>query len=75
MQDSEDNPDPRPTELDLNRLGDLKDGDFVMSESGVWNVYKYRNEYTLLFNEKRYSFSMFDFPDLDSLVTYLKELK
>lgn len=74
MQDSEDNPSARPTDLDLIKIEDLEIDGVVYSESGVWTVLRYPKYYSLVFNNEKFKFGIFDFQRKEDLVNYLNSL-
>jgi hypothetical protein len=67
MMAAEDSNDYTPSTLDIIKLEDLEIGEGFFCESGVWSVFRYKDEY-LLFTEKG---KQMDFKDLASLIKFL----
>ncbi|MDO8610963.1 MAG: hypothetical protein Q7R95_10565 [bacterium] len=70
---SEDSNTLYPTEFDISRLKDMEIGDKILSESGNWHCMKYKNEYVLLLNGKKYKKNMLEFKYLSELIIFLKK--
>ncbi len=61
-----------PTDFDIARILDMETGQKVSGELGNWDVYRYKNDYTLfLLNHKK--FSMLEFKTSTELIKFLKK--
>lgn len=67
-----------PTDLDRNRLLDLKPDENVMSETGVWQVFCYKNCLMLIFIYLKYCANknlkyFYEFGNVKELIDFLEK--
>lgn len=71
---TEDNPDARPSDLDLIKINDLEVDGAVLAESGFWSVLRYPKNYTLVFHTKTHGFAMVDTETKEQAISILQKL-
>ncbi len=75
MFDSQDNPSIIPSDLDKIKIESMEIGDVTHAECGVWSLFRYKKEYTLVFAKQIRGFpGMKDFVSIGEVYRFLNQI-